>query len=253
MLPLLIAAVLAVAQVPSAAQPPVPDMHRAEQHDTRGWSLVQARDFAGSVREFNAALQINAGYADALHGLGKAYMGLGEFAQAAQAFERCRDAYERAGNADAEHRALSDRAREARIRELEQRLAELQSHAVESTAQSSRTEVLEMRQQIRELSNARDSGPVIETRGAVPAFVSLALGSAYFRLDRLVDAERLFRAALAVDPAFGEAHSNLALVCLLTARAEEAQQHVRLAEEARFKVNPELKRRIKAALDERAK
>ena len=82
----------------------------------------------------------------------------------------------------------------------------------------------------------------------MPAFVSLALGSAYFRLDRLPDAERGFRAALAVDPKLGEAHSNLALVCLLTGRAAEAQDHVRIAEEATFTVNPELKRQIRAAI-----
>ena len=82
----------------------------------------------------------------------------------------------------------------------------------------------------------------------MPAFVSLALGSAYFRLDRLADAEREFRAAVAVEPKFGEAHSNLALVCLLTGRAAEAQEHVKIAEEAKFKVNPELKRQIRDAL-----
>ena len=77
---------------------------------------------------------------------------------------------------------------------------------------------------------------------------SLTLGSAYFRVDRLPDAEREFRAALAVEPKFGEALSNLALVCLLTGRAQEAQSYVRVAEEAKFTVNPELKRRIREAL-----
>ena len=82
----------------------------------------------------------------------------------------------------------------------------------------------------------------------VPPFVSLALGSAYFHLERLPDAERLFREALAIEPKFGEALSNLALVCLLTGRAPEAQSYVKIAEEARFSINPELKRRIREAL-----
>lgn len=58
----------------------------------------------------------------------------------------------------------------------------------------------------------------------------------------------MFRDALTADPKFGEAHSNLALVCLLTNRAKEADEHIRLAEEAKFKVNPELKRRVREAL-----
>jgi len=94
----------------------------------------------------------------------------------------------------------------------------------------------------------RESGPATGQPAPVPAFISLALGSAYFRLERLPDAERMFRDAIAVQPKFGEAHSNLALVCLLTGRAAEAQDHVRIAEEAKFQVNPELKRQIREAL-----
>jgi hypothetical protein len=41
---------------------------------------------------------------------------------------------------------------------------------------------------------------------------------------------------------------HLPLVCLLTHRAAEAQTHVRAAEEAKFQVNPELKRQIRDAL-----
>jgi protein O-GlcNAc transferase len=250
---LTVVSALVVLQAPAPITPPAPDMRRAEQHDRRGWTLIDAQDFSGAAKEFGAALQINPDYADALHGVGKAYMGLHQYGQAAQAFERCRDAYRHAGTSDAEYRTLSNRAREERIRELQQRLAALQSQTQPQPSDSNMTEVLDMRQQIRELEGARDPGAIVDRPGPVPAFLSLSLGSAYFRLDRLADAERSFREALDVDPRFGEAHSNLALVCLLTSRPEEAQTHVRLAEEARFKVNPELKRRIRAALDARSK
>ena len=50
----------------------------------------------------------------------------------------------------------------------------------------------------------------------------MTLGSAYFRTDAMADAEREYRAALAVDPKLGEAHSNPAVVCLLTGRYPEA-------------------------------
>lgn len=240
-------------QTPAPISAPTPDMRRAEQHDRRGWQSIDAQDFSTAAKEFGAALQINPAYADALHGLGKAFMGLQNYAQAVQVFERCRSAYAQAGTSDAEHRMLANRARQDRLRELRQRLAEIQNHSQPQATDSRMTVMLELRQQIRELEGERDPGELIAQRGTVPAFISLSLGSAYFRLGRLADAERAFRESIAVDPRFGEAHSNLALVCLLTARPDEAQQHVRLAEEARFKVNAELKRRIREALDARSK
>ena len=59
---------------------------------------------------------------------------------------------------------------------------------------------------------------------SVPSFVSLALGSAFFRLGRLADAEREYKATIAADPKTGEAHSNLAVVYLQTGRFDDAEK-----------------------------
>jgi protein O-GlcNAc transferase len=248
---LLSAAVLLQAPAPRATLSP--DLTRAQQHDRAGWTRVDAKDFEGAVSEFEAALQIAPEYADALHGLGKSRMALKQYDAAVRAFERCRDSYARAGTQDAEHRLLANRAREDQVRSLRRRVADLENAAMPSgpgggAGTAGGTEILDLRQQIRELQAQRESGPATGQPAPVPAFISLALGSAYFRLERLPDAERMFREAIAVQPKFGEAHSNLALVCLLTGRPAEAQDHVRIAEEAKFQVNPELKRQIREAL-----
>jgi tetratricopeptide (TPR) repeat protein len=240
-------------QSPAPRATPTPDLQRAQQHDRTGWSRFEAKDFDGAVQAFEAALQIHPEYADALHGLGKARMALKQYDAAMRALERCRDSYARAGTQDAEQRLLANRAREDQLTVLRRRLADLEGASAPATsgragASPGSTEVLDLKQQIRTLQGDRESGPATGQPTPVPAFVSLALGSAYFRLDRIADAEREFRAAVAADPKLGEAHSNLALVCLLTGRAAEAQVHVRIAEEARFKVNPELKRQIRDAL-----
>jgi protein O-GlcNAc transferase len=239
-------------QSPAPRTTLTPDMQRAQQHDRAGWTRVDAKDFDGAAREFEAALQIYPEYADALHGLGKSRMALRQYDAAARALERCRDSYAHAGSADAEHRLLANRARENQLTILRRRLTDLERPSTAATIRgatpSTNSEVLDLKQQIREIQADREPGPVTGRPAPVPAFVSLALGSAYFRLDRLADAEREFRAAVAVEPQFGEAHSNLALVCLLTGRAAEAQEHVRTAEEAKFTVNAELKRQIREAL-----
>jgi protein O-GlcNAc transferase len=250
----LLAAILLFSQSPAPRATLTPDLQRAQQHDRSGWTRIEAKDFAAAADDFEAALQIYPEYADALHGLGKARMALKQYEPAMHAFERCRDSYARSGTEDAEHRLLANRARENQISTLRRRLAELEGPAPTTPSNgrgggpSGSSEVLDIKQQIRTLQAEREPGPVTGQPAPVPSFVSLELGSAYFRLDRIADAEREFRAAIASDPKFGEAHSNLALVCLLTGRAPEAQDHVRLAEEAKFQVNPELKRQIRDAL-----
>jgi Flp pilus assembly protein TadD len=81
---------------------------------------------------------------------------------------------------------------------------------------------------------------------SVPSFVSMALGSAFFRLGRLADAEREYKATIEADPKTGEAHSNLAVVYLQTGRFDDAEKAVKAAEKTGFKVNPMLKDDIKA-------
>ena len=79
----------------------------------------------------------------------------------------------------------------------------------------------------------------------------MALGSAYFRLNQLPDAEREYKAAIDVDPGFGEAHSNLAVVYFVTGRVAEAAGSLKAAEKAGFKVNPRLKEDVDAAMKKR--
>ena len=81
----------------------------------------------------------------------------------------------------------------------------------------------------------------------VPAWLSLALGSAYFRSNALADAEREYRAAIEVDSKLGEAHNNLAVVYMTTGRYPQADAEVKAAEKNGFRVNPQLKEDIKKA------
>ncbi len=74
------------------------------------------------------------------------------------------------------------------------------------------------------------------------------LGTAYFRTEQWADAEREYKAAIAVDPKSGGALNNLAVLYLQTGRYKEADESVRLAEKAGFKVHPQLKQDIKAKL-----
>jgi Flp pilus assembly protein TadD len=77
------------------------------------------------------------------------------------------------------------------------------------------------------------------------AEVLLSLGSAQFRTGNLASAESAWKAALEVNPKFGEVHNNLAVVYMMTERFKEAEEAVRQAERAGYKVNPQLKKDLK--------
>jgi Flp pilus assembly protein TadD len=106
---------------------------------------------------------------------------------------------------------------------------------------------------IRQLQNQRRDVQEAMARGnstmtlsvSVPSYVLSSLGSAYFRMGKLADAEREYKAAVAVDARAGEAHSNLAVVYLETGRFDEAERSLKAAENAGFKVHPQLKEDIK--------
>ena len=85
----------------------------------------------------------------------------------------------------------------------------------------------------------------VPLQAAVPPFVTLALGSAYFRQERFADAEREYKLSVASDPKMGDAWNNLAVVYLMTSRYVDAESAVKAAEKAGYNVSPNLKDDIK--------
>ena len=181
------------------------------------------------------------------YGLGQSYMELRRFPEAVQAFTTSREVFRCA-------RAISDeerKRREGEILELrealrtadQQRLGELLARwkeangDVRTPGDRART-VRVLEQRLAELESALKFGD------PAPIGVTLALGTAHFQTGAIADAEREFRAVLARDPKSGDAHNNLALVCMLTGRLEEAEREMAAARKAGILVNPRLKEEI---------
>jgi Flp pilus assembly protein TadD len=101
-----------------------------------------------------------------------------------------------------------------------------------------------LEQRLQELETLRRGRNFGETF-PIPAELSLALGSAYYRSGHPAEAEREWRAATDVNSKLGEAHNNLAALYATSDRKQEAEQAVRAAERAGFRVNPQLKADIR--------
>jgi tetratricopeptide (TPR) repeat protein len=79
-----------------------------------------------------------------------------------------------------------------------------------------------------------------------PAGVALPLGSAYFRSGDRAKAEQWWLEAVRVNNRLGEAWNNLAVIYLTSGRKPPAEEAVKNAERAGFRVNPRLKDDIRS-------
>jgi tetratricopeptide (TPR) repeat protein len=239
--------VMVLAASTTAAAQLVDDNQRQQalRHYRTGQDLLQSEQFEKAEREFSTAVQLDPLLTLAHFGRGQAFMALKRYASAVQAFTGCRNAFEELYSLRQSNVVTMDRRAEQEIRELTDTIAALQSGRVKTmggTAATVDTRIAQLEARIRDLRRLRqaDAG-----RFEPPAEVSLALGSAHFRNGEVADAEREWKAAVAVNPRLGEAHNNLAVVFLQTGRYAEAEAAVKEAKKAGFRVNPQLEQDIK--------
>ena len=230
---------LATVPVPATAQPANTIRHtQALQHYRNGQELLRAEHFDKAVAEFSNAIGLDPLLALAHYGLGQSYVGLKRYASAIRAFTGCREAYRKIIAMRDENRAATENRIDDEIRELQSTVVAMRSGRV----RGSETQIMQTEARIDDLRRMRQE-PVRQFRP--PAEVSLALGSAYFRNGDVDDAEREWKEAVAVNPRLGEAHNNLAVVFLQTGRYPEADEALKNAKRAGFRVNPQLERDIK--------
>jgi Tfp pilus assembly protein PilF len=222
------------------------DQHAAAQHFTLGMESLLADRYETAEREFQQAVKIDPLYDAAFYGLGQVYMATKRYDLALKAYLGSREAFKAATAVEVLASATSDRRLRDQIDALkdnERNMTRLMSGGQNPGAQQSIDQVREQIQQL-ESRKGRRAGA---SPPPVPAGLSMAIGSAYFRLNDLANAEKEYKAAIEVNPNFGEAHSNLAVVYFVTRRLTEAEAEITTAEKAGFKVNPRLKDDIAAA------
>jgi len=230
---------------PSATQLSERNQHLAAEHFRAGMEALLSERYEPAEREFKETVKLDPLHDAAFYGLGQVYMRTQRYDSALKAYLASREAFKSATSAEALAGAESDRRIKDQIDALkdhERNLSRLSS----GTNPSAQKQVEQIEMQIQELESRKSRrGGSLPPR--VPAGLSMALGSAYFRLNDLASAEREYKAAVETNPNFGEAHSNLAVVYLVTGRATEADAAVKAAEKAGFRVNPKLKEDIAGA------
>jgi tetratricopeptide (TPR) repeat protein len=216
---------------------------RAREPYQAGLSHMRQEAFEAAQKAFESALGIDPAFEMAHYMLGRAHLAQKQYAPAVAALTRARDLYMMQAGRQFIDKQEAQRHRRERLAEIEDLIRTLQGVTPQTFQTREQIRQLEERKrQVEDLDRAKDMTPEKQ----VPAFVSLSLGSAYFRLGRRAEAEQAFEAAVATDPKIGEAHNNLAVVYFETGRYEEAKASLRAAEKAGVRVHPELKAQINA-------
>jgi tetratricopeptide (TPR) repeat protein len=236
-------ALLWSASSPTAAQRASAEAERATRSYRTGWEMMKVESWADAERQFQQAIDIDPKFSLAHYALGRAHMALKKYAEAIQAYLKCRELYLARAGEQFSNQADAARYREDQILERQEALRLMQS--TQSNAQTLSLSRQHLQNELRDLEEAktRNIPTVIQPR--VPFFVSLALGSAYFRAERFADAEREYKSAIDDNPRCGEAHNNLAVVYLTTGRFDDAERAASAAEKVGFKVASGLKDDIK--------
>jgi len=222
------------------------DIDRANAHYKAGWEAFRSEDWDRAAREFQQAIDIKPNFRLAHYGLGRSLMGLKRFPEAIKAYETCRGLY--ASEA-------ADKFRDAQEADIIRQQDLIALRSAINTLSERTTTLRNPAQAQNQIRLMRDTASKIQQRrdeintnmdivSEVPSFVSLALGSAYFRLSRFGDAEKAYKETITADPKAGEAWNNLAALYAFTGRFDEAAQAVEKGEKVGFNVNPGLKDEI---------
>ena len=239
---LIAAPLLIVFAVAAFAQSPG-DRNKARTQNRLGWDYMKSEQFENAVKAFQESVETDPTFEMPWYGLGRAHLALKQFVAATSALSRCRDLYAAQAGRQFTNQQEAQRYRQDRVTEIDEMIRRLESGPQTLQVQDQLRQVKEQRRQIQEYIT-RGSTMTIES--AVPAWVSLSLGSAYFRSGKLQDAEREFKAAVESDRRSGEALSNLAVVYLETERFTQALESIEAAKKTGFKVNPELEKAIRS-------
>lgn len=215
------------------------DRKAAAKHYRAGKEAQTHEDLTVAEREFREAVRLDPLLVAAHYGLGQVMMATKRFPDAVAAFLAAREAFAQGQSNELANGMAAQRRLDDQIRALQDDVATARRATSGPNAGGIQQAIDRNEDQIKTLQSLRnrgDTGPL-----PTPHWLSFALGSAYFRSGDLAKAEEQYRAALEQKPDLGEGHLNLAVVCMLTGRLDEAKAEVAAAEKSGVKVPPGLK------------
>jgi tetratricopeptide (TPR) repeat protein len=238
---LVVALVTLVASSPAFAQYNPADRSRAATQNRLGWDYMRTEAWDKAAAAFQSAIDIDPTFEVPYYGLGRADMALKQYVAAIAALTKCRELYQAQVGRQFANAQEAQRYRQDRITEIDEQIRQVNSMPPSIQQQD---QLRQLGNHRRDVQDAITKGNNVNMAATVPPWVSLSLGSAYFRAGKIADAEREYKATIAADSKSGEAHNNLAVVFLETGRFSDALASINAAKKTGFKVNPDLEKAI---------
>ena len=235
--------VMLTAVSPAFAQHNPAERARAATQNRLGWDYMRAESWDKAAAAFQTAIDIDPTFEVPYYGLGRADLALKQYVAAIAALAKCRDLYQAQVGRQFANAQEAQRYRQDRITEIDEQIRMANSMPPSIQQQDL---LRQLGNQRRDVQDAIAKGINVNLDATVPPWVSLSLGSAYFRSGKMADAEREYKATIAADNKSGEAHNNLAVVYLETERFTDALNSINAAKKTGFKVNPELEKAIRS-------
>jgi tetratricopeptide (TPR) repeat protein len=220
---------------------------RAKVPYENGLAYLRNEALDEAVRSFQQATELDPAFDMAYYMLGRTHLLMRSYASAVVALQKCRDLYQADSTRQFTDKQERQHVLRDRIRDLDQLIEDTRSAAALPANSTQRFKMLEQVRQYEERKRQLqdlERNDALQSTNPVPAYVSLALGSAYFRSGKLPEAEQAYLATVATDPKVGEAHNNLAVVYLETGRLDLAEKAIKAAEKSGLKVQQALKDEI---------
>jgi tetratricopeptide (TPR) repeat protein len=166
-----------------------------------GWEYMKSEKFEEAARAFQNAIDLDQNYAFAYYGLGRADMALKRFTAAVIVLLKCRDIYgAEAGRQFSNAQELQQRRRD-RLTELDEMTRQLSTGPQTQQAQQQNRQISQQRRMIEDAIARGNDVSIAES--TVPAWLSLSLGSTFFRTGNLADAEKAYKATIEADSRSG--------------------------------------------------
>lgn len=192
------------------------DYIKAKKYHDEGRKFLEKGDLDKAQEKFLLSVGTSPDYAESHVGLGNVYMKKQMFDEAIDEYKKASEAY--------------------------LRLEAYVARGILVKTGTNRENDVFSRDLYRDLYNREFS---------VPPHVFLFLGGAYFRKGMLNEALEQFNKAIGLNPEYGEAHNNLAVVYFLKKEYKDAWRHLKIAQKLHAQVNPKFVEELKKAYPER--
>lgn len=181
----------------------------ATTHYRLGLRLMSSEYWDDAAKEFQQAIDLDPKFTLAYYWLGRARMANQRYADAIKSLVECRDLYLAELGTRASNQLEANQKRSDRLREIRELIRDQQI----APASPGRDRTIMQLENLASDIEAQATGASMDFVLHPPAFVSLSLGSAYFRSNNMTAAEEQFRAAIAANPRWGRRTTTSGSCC----------------------------------------